>query len=239
MSGLKTGHATDMIYLIVLGKTALGFTLLFILTRFLGKRQVSHLTHFDYITGITIGSLAANMVVPHQPAGPLLTAIAFWGTVTYLFHWLGLQGHSVQRGLNGAPTILVQHGQILEKNLRKNKVSLAELWSLLRSKGYFHLDEVEFALLETNGQLSVLPRSQYRPLQPRDLGLSTAYEGLTTQVLHEGTPMADGLSSIGLSEEWLQRELAEQGVTDPSEVFAAWIGTDGALKIDRYRDGPF
>ncbi len=214
-------------------KTVLSFVSLWLLTRFLlGKKQIGHLTLFDYITGITLGSLAATMIAEEDYI-PHLGSLILWAALTALLHTLDLKGRATHRLLDDSPTMVIRNGQIQEGALRRERVNIEELMSLLRQAGYFHLEEVEYALLEPNGTLSVLPRSQYRPLQPHDLSLPTEYEGLQIQVMQEGRPLAHGLQTANLSDDWLRAELARQQVL-PEEVYAAWLNPQGKLVVDRY-----
>jgi uncharacterized membrane protein YcaP (DUF421 family) len=152
--------------------------------------------------------------------------------------WVALKGRTIHALLDGQPIVVVENGKLMEENLRRAELSLTDLESLLRVQGYFDLSAIEVALLETNGQVSVRPKSQNRPVQPADLGLPTAYEALSTQVIHEGRPLVRELKGLGLSEEWVLGRLAEQGVTGPAEVSAAWLTSDGRLVVDRYADRP-
>lgn len=221
-----------MEHLHIFFKAAAAFFSLWALTRFLGKQQIGQLTLFDYITGISLGSLAAAVVVEPEWTHPLIGLVTF-SALVYLMHLLELQGRTINRIADGAPTVVIRSGQILEKALQKEKLTLGHIMSLLRQRGYFDVRAVEFALLETDGTLSVLPRSQYRPVQPRDLGLHPPHEGPMIQVMHEGKPIPHGLSQAGLSDQWLEAELARKQV-DPKQVFAAWINSQGQLELDPY-----
>lgn len=213
-------------------RAAIAFVVLWAVARVLGHKQIGQLTLFDYITGITIGSLTAALVVEeHWP--PLLLGIGTWTLLAVLMDLLNLKGRTLHRLTDATPIILIRNGQILEKGLRRARMNVQQLTSLLRQAGYFTTQEVEFAILETGGALSVLPKSQYRPVQPRDLGLSTAYEGLPIQVMHEGRHIPVALNQAGLSEEWLLGELAKQQAA-PEEVFAAWLDSQGQLLVHRF-----
>lgn len=225
-----------MIYISVMWKTVFSFLLLWALCRLEGKSQISQLTLFDYITGITIGSMAANIMMPDNPVLPLALGMALWSGLSVLFHWLNQKGRAVQRVVDGIPMMLVRNGRIEEGNLRKSRISLAELEMMLREKGFFNLSEVESAIMETDGKLSVLPRSRYRPVQPRDLGLHPGYEGVPHLVVQEGRVISRALAEVGLPEDWLHAELARQGIHSTDQVFAAWLGTDGRLTVD-HRNG--
>ncbi|HYF77953.1 MAG TPA: DUF421 domain-containing protein [Symbiobacteriaceae bacterium] len=226
-----------MLYFHAVWRTLFSFALLWGLTRLLGKKQISQLTLFDYITGITVGGLTANLIAESNHWRPVALSLAVWGALTYAFHLLDLRGRSLNRFLDDEPTILIRHGKIMEANLRKLQLTVQSLMSMLRVKGCFDLEQVEFAILETDGQLSVLPRSQFRPLQPRDMGVATTYEGLATQVMQEGREISHGLRQVGLDDAWLQSELDRLGIAK-SDVFSAWLATNGTLVVDRYGDQP-
>lgn len=221
-----------MEYIGTILKATLSFFTLWGITRILGRKQVGQLTMFDYITGITIGSLTASLVIEKE-WGLVLAGLLVWGLLPLLMHLLDLKGRSLHRVLDGTPAIVIRNGNIVEKELKANQINVQELMALLREKGYFSLDEVEFAILETNGKISILPKSQYRPAQPRDLCLATRYEGLMIQVIQEGRIIDHGLKQAKVSQEWLQGELARQQV-EPEQVFAAWLDTQGRLLVDRY-----
>lgn len=227
-----------MTYMITLSKAVITFVALWALARILGKKLISRLTLFDFLAAITLGTLSAQAILPNQPSGPILAAAATFAGLSILFNWLDLKGLTILQFLDGEPTVLVENGKVLEDNLRRNRLTIRQLESQLRLKGYFSLAEVEFALLETNGKISVQPKSQFRFVKPADLHVPTSYEGLATQVMHEGKALPERLKGAGLSEEWLRQELACQGITDPSEVFGAWLQSNGALTVDRYDDRP-
>ncbi|MFZ5825420.1 MAG: DUF421 domain-containing protein [Bacillota bacterium] len=213
-------------------KTVLSFGTLWVLARLLGKKQIGHLTLFDYMTGITLGAIAASLIIEREYLGPLVGMIA-WTALALLMHFLDMKGRTMHRILDDKPSILIRNGRVDERELNRVQLNIEELMSMLRQAGYFHVAEVEFALLEPDGKLSVLPKSQYRPLQPRDLHVPTEYQGLLIQVMQEGRAIEHGLRQAGLAEDWLQAELARQRVM-PEEVFAAWLDSRGKLVVDRY-----
>lgn len=225
-----------MIYLTALWKAGAAFLALWAIARIMGKKLISQLTLFDFVVAITIGSVGASAIAPNQPTGPLLVGAAIFAGLSILANWADVSGRTLEQFLEGEPIVLIQNGMVLEQNLTRNRLTINQLESLLRQKGIFDVRTVEFALLETSGQLSVLPRSQYRPVFPADLKLSTGYEGLNTQVMHKGQALPERLAGAGLTEEWLRDELSRQGITDFDQVFAAWLGSDGALSVDRHDD---
>lgn len=230
-------QSNGMIYVSVLTKTVFGFALLWGITRVLGQKQISQLTLFDYITGITIGSLTAELISPTGNWPPMVLSLIAWGGLTWLLNRVNLFGRSLHRILDGSPSIVIRKGKIVEAEMKRVQLNMQELASLLRVKGFFSVEEVEFALLETNGQLSVLPKSERRPVQPRDLGLTPEYEGLSSHVIHEGRVLKHGLQQAGYEEEWLMKRLRQQDAK-LEQVFSAWINSAGKLVVDRYDPKP-
>lgn len=227
-----------MQYLTAFATTAGFFMLMWAVSRMLGKHLIRRLTLFDFISAITLGSLTASALGQNSTTGAMAFSIVLWAAMALLFDWLDLTGKFMHSFLNGEPTILIENGKIMEHNLRRARLTLSGLESMLRQKGYFEVGQVEFAILETSGKISVLPKSQYRPVRPADLRVPTSYEGLSTQVMQEGKPILPWLKGIGLDEAWLDRELQRQGVARSDEVFSAWVTSDGRLVVDRYRDQP-
>lgn len=227
-----------MQYLIALAKTALVFIALWAITRRLSKHLIRRITLFDFITSIVMGTLAGSVISRNQPPAVIMASVAFWAGLTMVFDWIAMRGRGIRSFLNGDPIVLIENGKIMEENLRRERVTVKQLESQLRLKGYFDLSQVEMCLMEINGQISVCPRSQNRPVQPSDLGLSTRYEALSTQLIHEGRPLIRELQGLGLSEAWLTDRLTEQGISRLEDVFGAWFTSDGRLVVDRYDDRP-
>lgn len=218
-------------------RAAVLFGVLLVATRVMGKKQPRAVTVFDYIVGITVGSIAGDLTTNlEQPLLPRLAALGTWVGLSLLMHLVGLKSQWFAKLTQGEPLILIHNGKILEDKLALTTLTTNDLMGMLRERGYFDLNEIEFALLETNGQLSVLPRSQARPVTRQDLGLSTQYEGVATEVVYEGRILSANLQRFGLDEQWLLDRLRQHGVEDPKEVFYAALDTRGNLYIDRYKD---
>ena len=124
----------------------------------------------------------------------------------------------------------------MEKNLKKMRYTLDDLLIQLRHRGIFDLKEVEFALLETTGQLSVLKKSQYAPVTPHDLKIPTKYKGLSTELIYDGKVIDINLKRFNLDRAWLEQQLKAQGIQSPREVFLALLNTEGELYVNRYQD---
>jgi len=205
---------------------------LFILTRLMGKKQMSQLNFFDYVIGITIGSVASEYAVVREihPAEGL-TALGVISLFSALFSYISIKSYKGRKILDGSPVILIQNGKIMERNLQKEKLNINDLLEECRQKNIFNIADVEFAILETSGRLSILPKSQNRPLAPKDMQIPTVYEGLCSNVVIDGKVIKGQLEAINLDMNWLSTELSNQGVSDCSAVLLAYVDTMGVLHI--------
>ncbi|MCL2564909.1 MAG: DUF421 domain-containing protein [Defluviitaleaceae bacterium] len=203
---------------------------LFILARIMGKKQMSQLNFFDYVIGITIGSIASEYaVVRSVHAAEGLTALVVVSLFSILFSYISVKSYRGRKILDGVPVVLIENGKLMEKSILKERLSINDLLEECRQKNIFDIANVEFAILETSGRLSILPKSQNRPLTPKDMKIPTAYEGLCTNVVIDGKVIEKHLSAINLDINWLYTELSNQGVTDCSAVLLAYIDTMGVL----------
>ncbi|MDF2628485.1 MAG: putative rane protein [Symbiobacteriaceae bacterium] len=218
-------------------RAAISFISLLVYTNILGKQQVGQLTFFDFSTAITIGNLAGALTTDFDSrAWPHFVGLTLWALMALGAQWVALKSRWWARLIGGEPTILIQNGHILERNMRGSRYRYDDLLMQLRERGVFDLSEVEFAVLEPNGQLSVLKRSQYQPVTPHDLGIPTAYKGLGTMLIHDGTVLKRDLKEINLSEAWLAHELGKRGIESPHQVSLAILSTTGSLFVDRFED---
>lgn len=223
--------------LIVFFRAFIAFSSMLIYTRLLGKQHVSQLSFFDYILAITIGSMAATLTTDLSSR-----AIAHWvGLTTWVFFALLLQYLTTKvrwwsKVIDGEPTVVVHNGKILEDNMAKMRYRYSDLMTQLREKNVFNLADVEFAILEPDGQLSVQKKSQHEPLTPADLNLPTSYKGVATELVVDGVILQQNLKQVGLTEEWLRNELSRRGINDLKEVTLASLYTDGTLYVDVRKD---
>lgn len=202
--------------------TALGsFAALFIIAKFIGRKQVSQLDFFDYITGITIGSIAAEMATELEEPWKPLIAMIIYGSVTLLLSSVTIKFPRVRKFLNGTPTILMDHGKLYRENLKKSKLDLSEFMVLCRQHGYFDLTDIQTAVFEYNGKLTILPVSSQRPATPNDLNLAPEQELLFTELIMDGRVLDENLSRMGPNRVWLEKQLKASGVQSADEVFLA------------------
>lgn len=209
---------------------------LFIITRLSGKKQLAQLTFFQYIVGITIGDITAFIATDLE--NNLLhgyTSLIVFASIPFLIDYLSLKSKFVRDLFEGKGTVLIKEGKVLEDNLKKEHISTDELLEQLRLKGTFKVADVEFAMLETNGQVSVLPKKQAQPATVKDLQLNLPNEEEPETVIMDGNILLDPLRASGRTEQWLHTELEKSGVT-LDNVFIGQIDSQGQLYLDVYND---
>ena len=204
---------------------------LFAIAKIMGHKQMSQLDFFDYISGITIGSIAAELATELE--GPLkpLIAIVVYGIVAVLLSKITSLFPKTRKFINGTPTILMNGGKLYRENMKKAKLDLSEFMVMCRQQGYFNLGNIQTAVFEFNGKLSILPISKKRPANPEDLNLSPAPEYIQTEVVIDGRVLDENLKRMGLDDKWLQKQLTAQGYKNPQEVFLALCDGNKQLTV--------
>ena len=194
---------------------------LFIIAKIMGHKQVAQLDFFDYVSGITIGSIGAELATELEGPYKPLIALCVWGGVSLI---LNLVAHKIPRTrkyINGSPTILMNGGKLYRKNLKQAKLDLSEFMLLCREQGYFDLDEIQTAIFEHNGKLSILPKAANRPATPEDLKITAKATHIGVEVIMDGRVIGENLSRSGKDEKWLTKQLKVQGHKDAKEIFLA------------------
>ena len=221
---------------IVLIRSTFSFITLFVLTRVMGRRQISQLNFFDYINGITIGSIAATLAIDISreslPTFIGLLAYTFW---VMLLTLLEQKSRTMRRLINGKSTIAIQNGKILENNLKIYGYTIDDLKMILRTQGSFNLSDIEYAIIEANGQISTLLKTQMQPITPKNLNIATDYQGLAIDLISDGKIIEDNLKLLGLTKEWLLKQLVDRNL-QVKDIFYAELETSGDLYIDTYTD---
>lgn len=213
--------------------------ILFIFARLAGKKQISQLSFFHYIIGISIGSIAAAFAVDMDIEFPeFLTSVIIYGVFPLILSQISIKSYKGRKILTGSPTILIQNGKIIGNNLRKTRINVDELLEECRLKNAFNLSEVEFAILETNGQVSVQMKPPNLPLTPKDMEISTQYKGLSANVVVDGTVLHENLRIINKDKNWLESQLKQQSVTDISDVLLAFVDNSGKIYIYKKSESP-
>lgn len=219
---------------IVMIRTVILYSLVFVVMRLMGKRQIGQLQPNELAVAIMISALAAipmeDISIPLiNSIVPILLLLALQIAVSVVT----LKFKGARAVLCGKPSILVQNGKMVQSEMNRLRVNINDLLEQLRVEGYYNIADVEFAIMETNGQLSVVPKSQKRALSPEDISLSTSYEGICHPLVIDGKIEHDNLRKVGLTEKWLLGELSKHGLKSASEVLFASLDTSGNLLFQR------
>lgn len=197
------------------------FAILFLVAKFIGHKQIAQLDFFDYITGITIGSIAAEMATElEEPWKPLL-AMVIYGGITLSLSLISSRFPRSRKYLNGTPTILLDHGKLYYENMKKARLDLSEFLVLCRQQGYFDLTTIQTAIFEYNGKLTILPVTTQRPVTPQDMALTPDQELMFTELIMDGRILEDNLHRMGLDRTWLDKQLKQRHISSAKEVFLA------------------
>lgn len=205
---------------------------LFILTKLMGKRQMSQMSLFDYIVGISIGSLAAEMAShPDEESWLGLASMVIYAGVAILINVWDDKSRKVRHFVQGDPLILFDHGTLYYNNLKKAKMDLNEFMTECRNSGYFDLALLQLIVMESNGKLSFLPNEMNRPLTPADMQMQPKQSRPVVAVITDGVVLPERLKATGNTESWLYKQMESQGFKDPSDIFLATVDADNALAI--------
>lgn len=208
---------------------------LFLLSKFIGNKQMSSLNLFDYINGITIGSIAAEMATAEMSDfWACLAALIVYVIIVMLCSWLSQKSTMLRRFLTGKSIVIFDRGKLYKKNFSVAKIDINEFLTRMREKGYFSLDDVETVFLEQNGDLSVLPKDKKRPATPDDLKIIVHQTRPESVVITDGKILEKNLAESGFNLEWLKKQL-DNNRKRLKDVFLGVCDDTGNLKI--YQDG--
>lgn len=217
-------------------RTLMVMAALFIVTKILGKRQVNQLSLFEYLTGITIGSIAATTSMDLRSDWYFgLVALGVWGGVVLITEIISMKSKKARDFFEGKGTVLIKGGKILEENLKKERMNVDELMEQLRANKIFKIADVEFAVMESSGKINTLLTAENQPLTPKHLGVKVAPEQEPQLVISDGVILDEPLATIGRSREWLNTELEKLGIA-VENVFIGQVDTYGELYVDLYDD---
>ncbi len=212
--------------------------ILFLIAKVIGHKQVAQLEFFDYITGITIGSIAAELATTlDKPWWKPTISMLVFGSITVALSIITRRFARSRKFINGTPTIVMNDGKLYRQNMKKAKLELSEFLLLCRQEGYFNLNDIQTAVFEYNGKLSILPVSTKRPLNPEDMELNPKPEHIGTEIIMDGRVMGDNLKRKGLNDDWLQKELKKQGYKSTKEIFLGICYDENQLTLFPMKDG--
>lgn len=215
----------------IIATALLSVVALFIIAKIMGHKQVAQLDFFDYVSGITIGSIGAELATDLEEPWKPLIALGIYGSVSVLLSLLTHKFPKTRKYINGTPSILMDNGKLYRKNLKKAKLDLSEFMLLCREQGYFDLNEIQTVVFEHNGKLSILPKAANRPATPSDLKITTKATQIGTEVIMDGRVMGENLKRMGLDTKWLEKQLKEQGYKSAKEVFLAVCDREKQLTL--------
>lgn len=204
--------------------------------RIAGKRNISRSTPFQYIAltaiGVTVALVAAGVISFFVPGLVVLVVLV---ALPLFLDYLAMRSKAVHDFLNGRETVLVKQGKVMEENLKQVRLTGEELLREARAKDAFNLGDVEFAVMESNGEISVLLKSDRKPLSSRDLGKKVLPQGEPQAVILDGHILHDPLTEAGLDQHWLKEQLENNGV-DLANVFLGQVDSSGELYLDLFDD---
>lgn len=221
----------------VILRTLSAFVLLTCIAHILGKQTISQMTSHDYIASITLGSIAGNLTFNTSiDFSNFITALVIFSTIIFIATLISLKNRKARALFNGEPTVVIEDGKILEKNLKKLKFTLDSLNQSLRKKDIFDIDEVEYAIIEADGQLSVLKKPPYRYVTRKDLGISTPPQSsFPIELIMDGQIITKNFTQHHFTTSWIYTELKQRGLT-LTDVSYCVQGTNNQLYFDLYKD---
>ncbi|MEB2278241.1 DUF421 domain-containing protein [Bacillus sp. ILBB4] len=226
-----------MNFIEVIGRVIISFSVLLLMTRIMGKKQVSQLTYFNYITGITIGAVAASITIDRSiDMSDGFVSMVCWSLLTVLVSYINLKSPKARILLDGQPTIVIKNGRILEKTLAGLRLNMDDLSMLLREKNIFSTQEVDYAVLEPDGQLSVLKKVDQQNVTKKNLKVEAVKPlYVPTEIIVDSKVVTRNLEELDLNQNWLEKQLHQAGVS-LQDVFYGEIQSDGTLYIDKRQD---
>lgn len=205
---------------------------LFVITKIIGKKQVSQLSLFDYVVGISIGNFAAEMTINLDSSEVNgIVAVAIFGIIAFIVSYLTMKSVTIRRFFAGSPTVLVQEGKIVTKNMKKARFDVDDLLEVCRCNGFFNLNEIEYALMEANGEISFLPKVDYKPLTVKDMNLKIKQDSLVANIILDGKVMINNLKNMNKDEEWLNQQLKVLGYYTVNNIILATLDINDKLTV--------
>lgn len=213
-------------------RTILILIILFFITKLLGKKQISQLNLFDYIVGITIGSIAADISLDLEKnliAG--IVSLILYGIISYIIAKVTMKSVKLRRFISGVPTILMENGKIIESGLKKSKLDINDFLAEARTNGYFDLDEIDTAIMEINGSVSFLPKEKDKPSSKNDVNAKLKNTGMIANVIIDSKYMENNVKAIGKDKEWLDHELKILGYKNYNNILLATCDNNSKIIV--------
>lgn len=219
-------------YLNILFRSIIAYFVLLLFTRIMGKKQLSQLTYFDYIVGITIGSIAAAASVDrHIDVFQSCFSIIVWSILTVLISMAVLKNIKLRLWIDSEPLVIINKGKVIYKNMKKANYNIGDLLMQLRNKDVFYITDVEVALLEPDGKLSVLKKSEKTSLTVEDMNIKKPKAGMMIEIILDGNILSDHLLEIKKDEKWVFEQLKLKNIFNIKDVVFAGVQADGQIYI--------
>jgi uncharacterized membrane protein YcaP (DUF421 family) len=225
-----------MSYLDILIELVIGYIALFITVKCLGRTQISQITPFDFISSLVLGDLVGSAIFDEQ-AGLLkiLFSILVWGALIFFTEIATQKSFALRYLFEGKPSVIIRKGELVWKEMKRNRLDIDQLKQLLRAKNVFSLDEVEYAIFENNGGLSVLKKADSDQPTSKDFNLKLENKTIPTTIISDGKVLVKNLHEAGLTNEWLEKQLEKKGVKRPEEICYAEWQAGKPLYIQKYK----
>lgn len=198
---------------------------LFLLTKLMGNKQISQLSMFDYVIGISIGSIAAEFATELENPERTLIAMIIYAVIAYLVSLVTGKSTHMRKMINGKPLILFDKGKLYRENFKKAKIDLSDFLTHCRNQGYFDLLQIQTAVFEYNGSISILPTEAHRPLEPSDIDMNPVQQEILVNVILDGNINEENLKCTGNNKIWLEKQLHQQGFHHADEIFLGAVNT--------------
>ncbi|MGN0655206.1 MAG: DUF421 domain-containing protein [Ruminiclostridium sp.] len=211
--------------LMVVGTSVASVVTLFILTKLMGNKQISQMSMFDYIIGISIGSIAAEFATELENPERTLLAMVIYAVIALAVSVVTGKSPSLRKIINGKPIILFDKGKLYRKNFKKARLDLSDFLTHCRNQGYFDLSQIRTAIFEFNGSVSILPAEANRPLEPSDMNIQPKQQEILVNVILDGNINGENLKHTGNNRTWLEKELHLQGYHSEKEIFLGAVNT--------------
>ncbi|WP_431089008.1 DUF421 domain-containing protein [Paenibacillus sp. 8b26] len=213
------------------------FTLMMLIARILGKSTIAQMTYHDFVAVITLGAITANLAFNNTISIKiLLTSLLTFTGISYLLMFFSMKNRKLRNWFSGKPTVLIQEGKILESNMRKLKITLDTLNQELRGKNIFNIQDVQYAVLELNGSISVLPKPDRMPVTRKDLHLDVrSKQTFPIELVMDGNIVEANLKQNDITTEWLHSQIKKKGLSIENINYAV-ISSDGNVYFDEYED---
>ena len=205
---------------------------LFLEIKMLGKKQISELNIFDYIIGLSLGNIAAEMTVNDEISileG--LVSMTVYGMFSLFVSYITEKSIYARRLITGEPVVIMENGKISREQLKKCKIDINDLLQDARESGYFNISEINYAIMEPSGKISFLPKNKYHSVTPSDMNLKVGVDGITANLILDGTIMEENIKTIGHNKKWLLSKLAKEGYDDPSKLLLVICDNNENLTI--------